>query len=97
MNEPKHGEAMAKYIPRVSVGDYVRSFDFYWTDLTGPKACYAEGVVREVKNEVVTFVCVKRIWEGQPEECDSVTTWTDDAMFDRIENGTFQILISAAS
>jgi len=85
---------------KVQIGDYVRSYDFPYR-FASSDDCYLEGVVIEVVNEIVTIVVITRVWDGEVEDdfekSPIAKTWTHDALFDRLENGSFQILISADS
>lgn len=57
----------------IKIGDYVRSYDFEWRDVTGERACYVEGFVREIMSPVADcdrykIDVFRRVWGGFEDE-----------------------------
>lgn len=84
---------------QIKVGDKVRSFDFECRDLTGPRACYAEGVVARItppiegcaRYQIAVSRVVFRGEESVPEgeyiypPVNGTTNWMNDMTTNGVE------------
>ena len=77
----------------IKVGDRVRTFDFEGRDLTGERACYAEGMVLGIGRfdfpdcDRYRVLVEKRVWAGAEDELTDLDRISDRIVYPPV-NGT---------